>query len=191
MIETQTAIKAIIQVKGFHDAKNWIYRLVQDGVAKCAECEKPAVGVFWNDAAEWYCECAQHRTQGQMWGGHTRWNPRSFSKILVFDKAKAWYDALPPDEKKRVKLIEFDATDWWGLLVDYSEPVQIHYFLKKDNFAHFARILALKDGRFAYETRREWGGDMVRTSHCDELKAPFDSIELAIEAARMELEGNA
>src|SRR5690606_24453918 len=117
-IERITATKIIVQVDGFWDAKDWMYRILRAGIATCSSCDKLAVRIFWVDAAEWYYECSEHYTDHEMWVGHTRWNPRVFDKRVIPELAQAWIDTLEADERAKVRLEEYDATDWYSQLAD-------------------------------------------------------------------------
>ena len=186
-VKQELGIKAIIKVDGFHDAKQWIYRLVRDRVAKCASCDKPATQVFWQDRAEWYCFCGEHYDGGEMWTGSTRWNPSSFSKNLIPDieKVKVWRRSLSEDEQKVVRLKKFDATDYYALLDRSCRPTQELYLWQKDKYTWGKlKLYALTDGRFAYEYDQFIGGEHGGRGYSGGLIAPFNSLDEAIEAGK-------
>lgn len=95
-----------IKVTGFADARRWMYRLIDLGIVKCDSCDNPAVAVFWQDKAEWYLQCSEHRDYGQQWTGSTNYFPLPLYLPVIGDVAREWYDTLNPDDKAKVTLDE-------------------------------------------------------------------------------------
>lgn len=178
---TKTGLKIIIKVDGFQDAKRWLERLVKAGVARCAACDKPAVQLWWNDAAEWYCNCGDHYESGPQWTGSTRWNPSVFDKIVMPDKARAWAATLDPKEQKCIHFREFDATDYYALLPEDHWKCK-DVVIASGNAEHgtIIELYALTDGRFAFQVERRSPG----YSYTDVLTAPFASRDEALAAAK-------
>lgn len=180
-IERVTATKIIIRVDGFHDAKDWMYRVLRAGIATCSSCDKPAGRIYWQDQAEWYFECDDHYTPHGMWSGHTRWNPEVFSKRVIPELAQAWIATLDPDERQRVRLKEYDATDWYSWIVegDWKNPDEI-ILRGTESHGTKVRLRPLKNGQYAYQIENF----SYSYSYMHELIAPFDSRDAAIEAAK-------
>ena len=177
----ETGLRIIVQVDGFHDAKDWMYRLLKSGAATCSICDKPAVQIWWNDAAEWYFHCAGHYDTAQQWSGSTRWNPAEFSKSVIPGKIQEWIATLEPDEQTKVRLETFDATDYYALLPDD------HYYHNTEtvlsgtrDWGKYVNIYRLKDGRYAYEKSFTSPGFGYHYG----LKAPFVSEAACLEDAR-------
>ncbi|TXH56112.1 MAG: hypothetical protein E6Q97_07205 [Desulfurellales bacterium] len=182
--------RAVIEVDGFYDAKDWIYRCVAAGIVKCSQCDNPATGVWWNDRAEWYCECAQHRSYEPQWSGSTRWNPSSFGLRVFKDPAEAWMKALPEGERAKVSLRSFDATDYYSLFVEgYWKDQTYHYFrgdARSEGYRCWCKVYPLTNGEFAYELN---SGHLHRaggTSWGYGIRGAWATEALAIEAAKQE-----
>lgn len=179
-MEKVIGVKVVIQVNGFQDAKQWIYRLVDAGVARCAECDSPATGVFWNDQAEWYCLCDNHMEYGRQWTGSTRWNPRSFSKIVIPDKAREWIETLSDSDKKRVWFVKFDATDYDALLPeDWWDKKQKITITGDEKSGIYIDVHQLTNGLYAYQKTMFHPG----FSRGCLLEAPFESVDECVEHA--------
>jgi len=174
-------------VNGFHHAKAIIYNLIREGIVKCGQCDQSATHVFWQDQAEWYCRCDAHREHGQMWTGHTRWNPSSFGLNVIPEKARAWLEANYPDVPE-YRLSEYDATDYYKLMPDDYKPSERVWFKGSPDewFKLYTDLYALKDGSFAYTVTREWTHGASGTSYQGALTGGFDTRDAAIEAARKE-----
>jgi hypothetical protein len=178
------ATRILIQVDGFGDAKRWMYRLLHAGIATCSRCEKPATHIFWNDAAEWYFECEEHYDSREQWTGSTRWDPFLLSKRVIPDKAQDWYLTLEPDEQRRIRFQDYDATDWYAWLTeDYWKNEDVELLAGRPENGTFIQIFPLKNGQFAYELSRR----SVIYGYYQGLVAPFDSREAALEAAQKSL----
>src|SRR5688572_194565 len=116
--ERKIGYQAIIKVNGFNDARNWIRRLIREGIVKCGQCDKAATHVFWQDQAEWYCRCDDHPEIGDQWTGSTRWNPTSFGINVIREAANTFLETLEPSEAKRIRIRPYDATDYYALMDD-------------------------------------------------------------------------
>jgi len=186
-IERITATKILIKVKGFYDAKDWMYRILRAGIATCCECDAPAKRIYWQDQAEWYFQCEAHADYGDMWTGSTRWSGTVLSKRVLPDLAQAWVETLEPEERKRVKLKEYDATDYHALLPEDYWKDRDEVWLtgdKERGWGTYVRLLPMTTGHFGYEITNCSPG----FSFGHALKAPFDSRDEALEAARKEIE---
>lgn len=186
-MEKKIGYRAIIDVDGFHDAKAWIYRCVRAGIVKCSSCDSPANHVWWNDAAEWYPECNQHRESGEQWTGSTRWNPSSFSLNVLLHPAKEWLKTLTAEEREGVRIIRYDATDYYELMTDDWSDRTEHYFRGDAQFEGFrlwCRVYPLTNGEFCYELN---SGHLYRaggTSWGYGIRGSWETEALAIAAAR-------
>lgn len=186
-IERITATKILIKVNGFYDAKDWMYRILRAGIATCSECDKPAKRIYWQDQAEWYFQCEDHADYGDMWTGSTRWSGTIFSKRVFPELAQAWMETLEPDERKRVKLKEYDATDYYSLLPDDHWRNADEVWLagdKERRWGTYVRLYPMTTGHYAYEITFCSPG----YSYTKSLHAPFDGRDEALEAARKETE---
>lgn len=180
--------RAIIEVDGFHDAKGWIYRLIREGVVKCGQCDEPATNVFWQDRAEWYCRCEAHREYGDQWTGSTRWNPSSFGLNVLKDAARAWHRTLPEGERANVKIIAFDATDYYALMTKGIDRIRRYLVGSEDVDGHkvYADVYPLTNGEYAYEIT---GGHLHSHggfSYSYGVKGAWKTEAIAFEAARFE-----
>ena len=184
-IERIIATKVLIKVNGFYDAKNWMYRILQAGIATCSSCDKPANRIHWVDRAEWYFECDEHWSGGDMWVGHTGWNPSVLSKRVIPELASAWVKGLPPIERKLVRLKEYDATDWYEWLTDdeWKNPDEI-ILNGTPEWGAKVKLRPLKNGQYAYQISTYSPG----YSYTKELIAPFDTREDALNAAKAQVE---
>lgn len=183
MIEKTIGLKAIIRVNGFDDARDWLYLLIRAGVAQCAACNKPATHVFWQDQAEWYCFCEEHRETGDQWTGSTRWNPHSFSKIVIPGKAQEWVKTLKPQDRKLIKLREFDATDYYALLGEDHWKDDGTRVLLAGSETVGRRVIAYQIpecNQWVYEIEHYSPGYVSTQS----LTGIFDSVEACIEHAK-------
>lgn len=185
-IEIVFATKIIIRVSGFHDAKDWMYRILRAGIATCSSCDQIASRIYWQDQAEWYFECGDHYTPHDMWSGHTRWNPSVFSKRVDPEKARAWIATLEPDERDRIRLQEYDATDWYSWIVedDWKNPDEV-VLRGTPEWGIKVQLHPLKNGQYAYHLESYSPGYAYK----QELKAPFDSRDAALIVARAEVKG--
>lgn len=175
-------LKIIIKVNGFAHAKSWMYDLIRAGVATCSSCDKPATRIWWNDAAEWYFECGEHYTDAPMWSGSTRWNPRSFSKEVIPGLVQNWIASLPEEDQKRIQLKEYDATDYYSMLVDdHYDHKQETIIRGNEDWGTKVVVYPLKDGRFAYDVKQYSPG----RCYTEGLFAPFDSADAAVADARV------
>lgn len=183
-IEQVTATQIVIRVDGFQDARHWMYRIMRAGIATCSSCDKPATHIYWQDQAEWYFECNDHYTAAPMWSGHTRWSPDEFSKRVIPERAKAWIAQLEPDEQQRVRLEEYNATNWYDWIVDddWRNPDTV-VLRGTIEWGTAARIRPLKNGQFAYQIEQYSPG----YSYMQDLHAPFDSREDALTHARQSI----
>lgn len=180
-----SGVRVVIRVNGFYDAKSWIYRMVQDGVAKCASCDKPAVSVFWQDQAEWYCECEEHATISDMWTGSTHWNPSVFTKTVIPELLEDWLVTLTDDERSKIQFENYDKTDWYAMLADRYFVNDHREVLKgTDDFGWKIAVFPLKDGQYAYNLDHQMG----HTTWGYGLFAPYESIEAAVEDGRRRIE---
>lgn len=178
----------IKKVRGFDDARSWIRRLISDGIVKCGQCDQPATNTFFQDQAEWYVRCEQHREQGQQWTGSTRWSPSSFGINVLKDPAEAWLSHLSFDERKQFKLISFDATSYWDMLAeDYWEGKSRHYFQgaqNQDGWQVYVVLYPLNNGEFAYQLHKDWVSPNGGTGYGYGLKGAWPTEAAAIEAAK-------
>lgn len=173
-----------IRVRGFHDARQRMYDLVRARLIRCDQCDHPATHIFWQDQAEFYIRCDEHAEQGTQWTGSTRWNPRQLW-LPVLPEARAWVAQLSPDVQALMKLEEYDATDYYALLPEDHQPVCVVQLSgHRPTYGLFVKIWLLTNGDFAYERQRRSPG----ITHTFALKAPFDSQEAALDAARKDIE---
>lgn len=183
----QKAVRIIIRVDGFHDAKHMMYRMLREGVATCSSCDKPATHIFWQDRAEWYFECDEHYTDQPMWTGSTDWKPRKLSKRIIPDAAHAWVESWSAEECHRRQPVfeQYDATDYYALLRDDLDCEEVALnaggYL---NAGTVAKLYPLIDGRYAYEISFRSPGH----EHNFGLVAPFYNRESALDAARLDAE---
>ena len=182
MLTKTIATKIVIKVNGFHDAKDWMYRILRAGITTCSSCDKTAVRIWWNDAAEWYYECGDHYTDKPMWGGHTRWRPDYFDKRVFPDLARAWVATLPPEEQACIRFREYDATDYYSLLTEdyWKEPLEVQLSGDRDDWGWFVRVLPLRTGDYVYELEHK----SPNYSHMYGLVGAFASVDEAIAAAK-------
>ena len=185
----KTGKRISVKVHGFQEAKRRIYELIKAGVVKChgGNCDQEATHVFWQDRAEWYPLCEEHREYGQMWTGHTDWNPRSFSVNALPAKVDAWYSVLSPDEKKIISVNEYDATDYYSMLVNPMwKPVDTIYISGDDNSPNriYVDLHELNNGKIAYKLNRVFGNH----SYIGSFVGMFDDTEDAFRAAKHEWE---
>lgn len=183
---TKTPGKSItIQVHGFNDARAWISRCVSAGIVKCTggNCWNAATHTFWQDQAEFYHLCEQHREHGQQWTGSTRWNPSEFSLAVLPDKVDAWLSSLDPDLRQKVTLEDYDATNWYALLS--KDAAQIHYFIGNDAQGGWrAYVRPLKVGGFCYELEHCFGPFNFRTITGFGFFGDFPTVEACLADAR-------
>lgn len=180
-MEKVMGLKIIIQVEGFANAKSWMYDLIRAGVVTCSSCDKPATRIWWNDAAEWYFECGEHYTTAPMWTGSTRWNPSSFSKEVIPGLVQNWIATLPAEDQKRIRLEEYDATDYYSMLIDdHHDHEQEIVISGNAEWGTVVVVYPLKDGRFAYDVELR----KPRCTYSDGLFAPFESVDAAVADAR-------
>ena len=189
----EMGLEILVRVNGFHDAKDWMYRLVRAHIVRCTSpmrstyCDHPATRIFWQDRAEWYPCCDAHWVGGDMWTGSTRWNPDVLSMLVLPEPARAWVAALPEAERPLVRLHEYDRTDYYALLKPGEEPKRI-YLVGTNGawFEKFVNIHALTDGRFAYEIVQQWSSQGSGTSHFYGLVGGFQTADEARRAAEKE-----
>jgi hypothetical protein len=183
-IERVYATRIIVKVKGFYDAKDWMYRILRAGIATCSSCDEIAKRIYWVDRAEWYFECDEHYSSGEMWVGNTGWNPREFSKRVLPDLAQVWIATLEPDEQKLLQLEKYEATDWYAWLTDEWKARKVFLLRGNEHNGTRVTVIPLKNGQFAYEITHYSPG----YSYGLELTAPFDSIDEAVKAAKVTLQ---
>jgi len=184
-----TGYRLVIEVDGFHDAKNWIYRCVRAGIVKCSQCQQPAVRVWWNDAAEWYPECPEHHQYGDMWTGSTRWNPSSFSLNVLKDPAKAWLETLPEEDRANLRLHVYDATDYYALMVEDWDTHTEHYFTGSASewgWRLYATITPLTNGEYVYELHRDYMHEAGGHMHAYGIRGAWATESEALAAAQDE-----
>lgn len=176
----------IIQVRGFNEAKNWIDRCVRDGIVKCGggNCWHAATHVFWQDRAEWYPLCEDHREYGQQWTGSTGWNPSSFSLAVLPDKIDAWMEALEPQYRKYMRVEDYDATNWYGLMSD-DYFAKHHYIIGDEKTGGWrASVHSLKAGGYCYELERVRGTIYTRWIDSFGFFGDFPTVEACLADAR-------
>jgi hypothetical protein len=174
-------------VHGFSDAKMWIYRMIRAGIVKCGQCDQAATNIFWQDAAEWYCRCEDHREQGDMWTGSTRWNPSSFGINVIQAEALGWLETLEADEREKVTLEQFDATNYWSL-IERDESI-CHYLkgsAEEDGAKLYVNIYPLKTGEYAYTISSAWLHGGSGTCYTGAITGAWPTESEALEAARVE-----
>lgn len=182
-MEKKMALAVVVRVCGFHDAKRWAYNLIREGMVKCegGKCDNPATHISWQDQAEWYALCNEHRMSGDMWTGSTRWNPREIRLTVLPSIAHKWYDELDPETKKKVKLEEYDATNYYELLDKGVEPIITTIQGEEDaGWRVDVQVRALTNGQFVYDITRYRG----MTIHGEAIIGMFVSAEDALLAAR-------
>lgn len=176
------------RVRGFDDARRWIYDLIGAGIVKCGQCSNPATHVFWQDQAEWYCRCDQHREYGSQWTGSTRWNPSSFGLNVLKDKTDDWLSLQSFDQRKRFKLQSYDATPYWDLLTeDYWKHDVRHYLVGergKDGWSVYVRIMPFVTGEYGYQIHKDWTSPNGGHGQGYLLKGAWPTEEAALEAAK-------
>lgn len=188
-MKKETGYRAVIDVDGFHDAKRWIYDMIRAGIVKCGQCSEPATHVFWQDRAEWYCRCDQHREYGDQWTGSTRWNPTSFDINVRLAAALLWRNHLEPDERAKVRIIKYDATDYYALMSDDWSLKTEHYFVgsnKEYGWSIRAVITPLTNGEYVYELHRDYMTEHSGTMHAYGVRGAWESEALALDAAKAE-----
>lgn len=175
----ELGLRVVMRVSGFDDAKRWIYRMIDGGVVKChgGNCDEPATHVHWQDRAEWYPLCEEHREYGEMWTGSTGWNPSVFG-INVLPIAREWFARLDRDPLPQVRFEEYDKTDYYALL-DSNEPqrVKISRFI-------WVHVRQLTDNRYVYAIEQSIGNHTIINyglvgafpSACSAVKAAKDEI---------------
>lgn len=157
-MDKKIGYEAIVKVNGFQDARHWIQRMVRAGIVECSSCAKPATHVYWQDQAEWYPHCEDHRDSGDQWTGSTHWNPVDFGLTVLPEAAKAWHATLSPDEADCVTFEEFDATNYWELIQPNVVPTR--HYLEGDENSHFhlsVDIHLLKNGEYAWTAHKQRG----------------------------------
>lgn len=175
-----------IQVRGFNEAKQWIDRCVRDGIVKCGggSCWHAATHTFWQDCAEWYPLCEDHRDYGQQWTGSTGWNPSSFSLPVLSDKIDTWLNTLEPQYRKFMRVEDYDATDWYSLMTDDDLP-EHHYITGNEQVGGWrASISKLKAGGFCYELEHVTGSPRARYFNSCGFFGDFPTVEACLADAR-------
>ena len=186
-MQKKIGYEIVIEVDGFDDARRWIYRCIDAGIVKCGQCDNPATHVFWQDRAEWYCRCGNHREYGDQWTGSTRWNPASFGLNVLLDAAKTWYAALPDEDRAKVKRRKYDATDYYAHMVKDWNARTEHYFrgsASEMGYRLYAVVTPLTNGEYVYELHNDHmhaAGGFMRAYG---VYGAWSSAEEAVEAAR-------
>ncbi len=187
-MEKTIGYRAIVRVRGFSDARVWIYRMISDRIVKCGECDQPAIHVFWQDQAEWYCRCDQHREYGQQWTGSTRWNPSLLSLNVLKDPAEEWHKHLAPSESKLIKFRSYDATNYYDLLCKdhWKNPLR-HYLVgaeHQEGWQVYVDIMPLTNGEFVYEIHKGFYHAHGGHGHTYAIEGAWPTEAEALEAAK-------
>lgn len=174
------------KVRGYEDARGWIYRLISDGIVKCGQCDCPATHVFWQDQSEFYIRCNEHREEGRQWTGSTRWNPTSFSISVLKDRAEAWLNQLAFDERKLFRLDGYDATDYYALLPD-DMPYTRHYLVGSEDttgYIVYVDVHLLTNGEYAYQITKGHQAPSGGRFHSYGFEGAWPSEAEALKAAQ-------
>ncbi len=188
-MDKKIGYELIIKVNGFDDARRWIYALIEQRIVKCGQCDQPATHVFWQDQAEWYCRCGEHREHGQQWTGSTSWRPVSFGLNVIKDTAADWLDKRDESIRKRVKLVEYDATDYYALMYDDFRR-ECHYLVGGEGVdGAFKRVdvYPLKNGEYAYEITKGHQHQHGGSSWSYGVRGAWETEALALDAAKAAL----
>jgi hypothetical protein len=186
MIDKTLGKQLIILVRGFHDAQMWINRCTDARIVKCAggDCWHAATHVFWQDRAEWYPLCDDHRDYGQQWSGSTRWEPSEFSLAVLPDKIDAWLTTQGNELELGILRVEdYDATNWYALMND--DLPESHYFIGDDERGGWrAYVHRLKAGGYCYELEHVFGSFNFRVCTGYGHFGDFETVEACIADAR-------
>jgi hypothetical protein len=145
-----------VHVKSFQDAQTQLNILIRAGIVKCTggHCHNPATHVYWQDQAEWYEHCEEHRDYGPQWTGSTRWSSSVLSVAVLPQAAQAWLAGLPEAERQRYQLDAYDARDLYSLLPEWrTRKPETHRFADDETRPDWyteIEIQALTTGEFAY-----------------------------------------
>src|SRR5574341_1925973 len=177
-----------IRVSGFQDAKIWLNSMLHKGVLKCASCAKAARSIWWNDQAEWYAQCDDHRDEREQWTGSTRWGSNVLDVAVIPGVAEAWIawiEQVLPLDREKIKLYNYDRTDWYALLADdYWQNETREWLRGGPEFGWEIIVKPLKDGQFAYDMQQVGPGVTI----CHGLFAPYETVAAAVQDARARLE---
>jgi hypothetical protein len=174
--------------RGFDGARLKMFQLIQDGIVKCGQCDCPATHIFFQDQAEFYIRCDQHREYGPQWTGSTRWNPTVFSLNVLKDKAEDWLSLLPSDQRKKYKIRSFDATNYYDLLTEdyWKNPIR-HYLAgaeRQEGWQVYVDIMPLKNGEFVYEIHKGFYHAHGGTGYTYAIEGAWPTEAEALEAAK-------
>lgn len=159
----QDGLAFTVPVNGFQDARAQLYTLIQARIVKCTggHCNNPATHVYWQDQAEWYEHCEDHRDYGPQWTGSTRWRSSALSVAVLPEAAKTWLAGLPEEERQRYQVESYDNRDLYSLLPEWgTRKPEIHRFADDETRPEWyteIEIQTLTTGEFAYEIHLQQG----------------------------------
>lgn len=91
----------------FHAKAAFLTACVRDDLCQCDSCDNRATHIFWQDEAEYYYLCEDHRTHEQQWTGSTRGSSSfAFATTLPFEKAVSYIAKLPRNTRQYVHVEE-------------------------------------------------------------------------------------
>lgn len=167
-------------VTGFQGMKKELQLLMDADLVICSACDAPAKYIDAQDAAEYYPHCLEHHLGfGEQWTGSTRFSPHLLWVAVYPEQAQAWYDAQPPEMRKRWTLTAYDTRDLYSLLPDDFSVYEKRVIAQAGDFKVSLSLRLLKNGEFAYEIQREVGSTHVHHSHHYGLVGTFVSTEEA------------
>lgn len=150
-----------IGVKGFGDARLQLNTLIRARIVKCALCSKPATHVYWQDQAEWYEHCEDHRSYDEQWTGSTRWGSPVLSVAVIPDAARTWLAGLPEAERALYTLDAYDNRNLYDLMPEWgTRDPEVHTFTANEaqpDWHTKVEIQRLTTGEFAYEIHTQQG----------------------------------
>jgi hypothetical protein len=178
-------LKVVAKVDSFYQAKRKLYGFIQAGICTCADCDQPATQIHWVDQTEWYLYCDDHHDPNQQWLGHRKWDANELVLRVIPDRARTWYDALTPQQRKGIKLVEYDATDYYSQVTSWDTSNTVTVGGGKEDFTHYyIRVYRLNSGRLAYEPVRRVGME----TQMGPLVGAFDTVEDAVQDAQSRAE---
>ncbi|QPC83797.1 hypothetical protein G4Y79_05300 [Phototrophicus methaneseepsis] len=177
----QIGLKVIVKVDSFYQAKRKLYSLIQAGICTCADCDQPATQIHWVDQAEWYPYCDDHQDHNQQWLGHHKWDANELVLRVIPNRARAWYDALTRQQREGIKLVEYDATDYYSQITSWDPTNIVTVGGGKEDFTHYyIRVYRLNSNKLAYEPVRRVGIE----TQTGPLVGAFDTVEDAVKDAQ-------
>jgi len=106
---TNDGLTLIVSINDFNVMRAFMNRAMMAGIVRCVApgradlCDSAATHYFWQDAAEWYPCCDEHRESGPQWTGSTRFSPHDLEISVIRDLAEAWIESLGNGLSSKIK----------------------------------------------------------------------------------------